>query len=413
MSKLNQFPSTGWCKSLDERLIKFINNKYPNYQKNPIKGDTAICWNKTGFWFVKTFSDNPLYEFEQLEPFLEQKKYEVVHCTTQEEWDFVCDRLKRAWAKDDFVKKDYTCMSISYSGWHTLDHFQKQNCKILSFSEFCTKFNDQFVPKKEYQVGKWYKLSSGKIWMDKPWYIKYKEYINGLHTAECFINDDNEYKEPKSSNFGRTGDYTFALLTDLFEIQEYLPINHPDKFVQNNSQVDLLEIAKKKYPIGTKIYSALKNDNNPCQITVKNHSLDIVDGRTVIWAGVIGFIYDDGKWAEIIEEETLLEKAKRLYPVGTKFKNIYGKPSENVVSEMDHDFESVNIIPDNITVSVKYPDECLKWSIYSKEEGWAEILPQSKNEERIQKFLEKQNIIKQKVSTKPQLIQVKQLQILN
>jgi len=147
MLKLNQFPETGWCKSLDERLIKFIKNKYQSSKDTLEKKDTGIAWGLKDFWFVQTYSTQDLYEFEQLEPFLEQKKYEyeVVHCTTQEEWDFVCDKLKTEWAKPDFVKQNYTCMAISYKGWHTLEHFQNIHCKILSFEEFCNKFNHQFL----------------------------------------------------------------------------------------------------------------------------------------------------------------------------------------------------------------------------------------------------------------------------
>ena len=74
----------------------------------------------------------------------------------------------------------------------------------------------------------------------------------------------------------------------------------------------LLEEAKRRYPIGTKIKSALKGDKHPFQTIVKeNIYLDKVDGRQVIWNGDgCGFIYDDENWAEIIEEPKVEVKEK-------------------------------------------------------------------------------------------------------
>lgn len=78
----------------------------------------------------------------------------------------------------------------------------------------------------------------------------------------------------------------------------------------------LLEEAKRRYPVGTKFKSALKGDKHPFQTIVKeNIYLDKVDGRQVIWNGdSCGFIYDDGNWAEIVEEPKVETKEEFVLP---------------------------------------------------------------------------------------------------
>lgn len=82
------------------------------------------------------------------------------------------------------------------------------------------------------------------------------------------------------------------------------------------SKEELLEQAKKKYPIGTTIYSALRGDRNPAKVRVdKIGNLDIVKGRQIIWniqnGDLMGFLYDDGKWAEIVSLPEELPKEKK------------------------------------------------------------------------------------------------------
>lgn len=73
------------------------------------------------------------------------------------------------------------------------------------------------------------------------------------------------------------------------------------------SSEELLEEAKRRYPIGTMGYSALQTDANPGKVRVdKIGPVDKCLGRTIIWniqdGDHIGFLYDGGKWAEIISK---------------------------------------------------------------------------------------------------------------
>jgi len=68
----------------------------------------------------------------------------------------------------------------------------------------------------------------------------------------------------------------------------------------------LLEEAKLRYPIGTIIKSALKGDKNPITIRVDRIGpIHRINERFIIWNvqenSYIGFLYDDGKWAEVVE----------------------------------------------------------------------------------------------------------------
>ena len=65
---------------------------------------------------------------------------ESVHCTTQEEWDFVADKLKRdicyntKWS----TYENKSCVSIDYLIFGKIDNFT--GYKILTFQEWCDKY---------------------------------------------------------------------------------------------------------------------------------------------------------------------------------------------------------------------------------------------------------------------------------
>ena len=79
------------------------------------------------------------------------------------------------------------------------------------------------TPIKSLEIGKWYELD------DTGYYFKY----NGLKKdnvvgASEYITDKGTFVK-LNGQFGSLGSRTFQLLTDLSEIQEFLPDGHPDK----------------------------------------------------------------------------------------------------------------------------------------------------------------------------------------
>lgn len=79
------------------------------------------------------------------------------------------------------------------------------------------------------EQNKWYKITSGKLNLNKHWYVKFNEMKGNTIGCTDYINDSLKFKQVNDTNFGSVGDYTFTLI-DLSEIQEYLPEGHIDKF---------------------------------------------------------------------------------------------------------------------------------------------------------------------------------------
>lgn len=89
-------------------------------------------------------------------------------------------------------------------------------------------FDEQNKPK--FEIGKWYKF----IWeWDKrlPYYGKFKSNSTGNYSwYEWFREDGSNYQAHPSFNASELGNY--SLLTDLSEIQKYLPDGHEDKIIK-------------------------------------------------------------------------------------------------------------------------------------------------------------------------------------
>ena len=80
-------------------------------------------------------------------------------------------------------------------------------------------------------VGKWYKYSGC--------YIKFKE----LKDNKIFVaSDDIFYNKYDGSGgcYGHIDQNIYELLTDLSEIQEYLPLGHPDLFLYKKENMKYL-----------------------------------------------------------------------------------------------------------------------------------------------------------------------------
>ena len=84
----------------------------------------------------------------------------------------------------------------------------------------------------KYNPGQWYKVTSGKSKLEKPWYIKFKEITdNGIIHSTHYINNYGTFVAYEDGNFGSEGQYTLSEI-NLSEIQQYLPKDHPDLIPQ-------------------------------------------------------------------------------------------------------------------------------------------------------------------------------------
>lgn len=133
---------------------------------------------------------------------------------------------------------------------------------------------------------------------------------------------------------------------------------------------ELLEKARRDYPIGTKVKSMKDGTEHTITRNTFEHYGNVY---TFDENGDIRCIYDKAlnQWAEIIKEETvnnLLEKAKRDYPIGTKISGMY-KSNDYVVTK------PIFIRYENVyTFDEKGDIRC----IYDKSDNqWAEIIKEN------------------------------------
>ena len=80
---------------------------------------------------------------------------QAVHCKTQEEWDFVTEKLGYKWTEGRWNKYgEYTCIEIGDKGYGTSDLAFK-NYQILSFQEWCDLNGYKMEKEVKFEVGDW------------------------------------------------------------------------------------------------------------------------------------------------------------------------------------------------------------------------------------------------------------------
>lgn len=183
--------------------------------------------------------------------------------------------------------------------------------KCIKVNKFISKEEALKSDKPQFEVGKWYEGScTGK---DKPYYVKFKEFRNGYYYCD-YIVKNNSYSKGGAFN------YLYEEVSpSIPEIQKYLPEGHPDKIVEKKelSRDELLEKAKRDYPVGTKAKSIY---NNLFEIT----STDKINYGTGI---VSNFIFYDngeyemynpktGEWCKIISKPETKTEVMEEFKVG-------------------------------------------------------------------------------------------------
>ena len=159
-----------------------------------------------------------------------------------------------------------------------LKHCVKEN-KFVEYEEFMKVYKPQFI------VGQWYRYNNhiGKFY----------SYDNGIFQVSEYIYKKRYYNS--NSNWGSKDKDTERSLATIQEIQEFLPLDHPDK------QLDIKQIqeeCKKRFPIGCKF----KNTEGEEFTLIQDHSVYKIVGNNVIWASSgYGYLYDKGKYAKLIE----------------------------------------------------------------------------------------------------------------
>ena len=160
---------------------------------------------------------------------------QAVHCKTQEEWDFVKNKIDR---NNDW-QEDYPCqILVGKTPWKGGIQFCiDEGIQILSFQEWCDLNGYKMDNKFKFEIGKWYIFDwkfnkKGKVLLK----------VSGIRDT-CIETNNRVYLWDNSVGRGRNG-YLIGEMSNIKElsieeIQQYLPDNHPDKIRPSNNLEDM------------------------------------------------------------------------------------------------------------------------------------------------------------------------------
>lgn len=224
----------------------------------------------------------------------------------------------------------------------------------------------------KFEVGKWYKGKYG--YYLKPIKIKGDYSLQGAD----YITDNGKYVFNGS---GEDDLNYWKLLTDLSEIQKYLPDGHVDKVVEEKwipkvgDWVYIEEAengargANESIGVITKPTNSASGLPFGMYVDVKKNSKEILYNK--IWCIGVNPKIRKAEAHEIFDRnESLLEEAKKKYPVGTKFRSVENDSLTYTIKGSDF----------KRWINVKYPESFN--SIIEEDSGgiiysqgkWAEII---------------------------------------
>jgi len=284
------------------------------------------------------------------------KENTVVHCTTQEQWDFVTEKLGYKWDKGTIwsIYRENTAINLERIGYSKVTFYKDIKKIILSFENWCKENNYTYTKvytKDDFVVGKWYKFLNTTS--NTEWIIKITHFDNGIRGWTKCIPDN--YSDLK-------GYHQFEQVSNLKElsieeVQQYLPIDHPDyiKDIQMiKGEIYRVEdkgtgsnwwaIGKALEGVNTKssdseflrnkatyIYSSkeLAKDSMWCYAsTNKERTFRLATKEEREWLEYCisqGMYVDQNEVPKKLYKDQLLEEAKKRYPIGTKFKSALTK----------------------------------------------------------------------------------------
>lgn len=178
--------------------------------------------------------------------------------------------------------------------------------------EYCGKYYDESF--EEFQVGDYVVPILSKIPFS--FYSNATRYSTKLKEKVYKVKKSDKWEDHgKMFNFLGLDDVPYDHPFDIFrkatqqEINDYLGM---DKIIQVDSDMlEVLEIAKKKYPVGTKFNQRGAFNDKDCEIRMNNHYIGstrdktimvLADRKSGVVKDAISCIYCNGVWAEIITE---------------------------------------------------------------------------------------------------------------
>lgn len=179
-------------------------------------------------------------------------------------------------AMDNYNKSPERLATDEEKAW--LEHCIKED-KFIEYEEFIKVYKPQFI------VGQWYKYNNhiGKFY----------SYNHDIFQVSEYIHNKKYYNS--HSNWGSKDQDKKRNLATIEEIQEFLPLDHPDK------QLDIKQIqeeCKRRFLIGCKYKGA--GSSIIYTLSKKEDTYEILEENIDAGFGQ-GYLYYEGKYAELIE----------------------------------------------------------------------------------------------------------------
>ena len=462
---LTELPKA-WYLNINKETLSYINNYRKTHNYPIINDDSNLLlisyMTRGGSYddidgnYVKDGIEISLSQFKKW-VLKEESKQDlsktVVHCTTQEEWDYLLDNIEQSFyiQKTKGMYGINKCLCLTLNGSCSIEYAKEQNYTILSFSEWCTQFNhtpdfmkvkeenlvgrclkyignskndpkygDYFLIKSmdnkglfrlrdkvegcfwtphavlsntdksfelmpigfepfeekveenpKFIVGKWYFWTKHSNIPKGLKYIKAKSLNDDDIVYNERINVDNTFENSKHDNC--TFDSELKLLTDLSEIQQYLPEGHPDKIKKEESIPEYVECIICNYYddlIVGRIYKTKESilDKGYCAFNSTYFEQTFKPSTKELFLKQ----QESNKFDTLIKDE-LLAKAKRDYPIGTKIKSAYNNTILDITDDKFEWNEVSNWIQSNAVVY--------------NQSNWAEIISKPEVKEEIFPFV--------------------------
>lgn len=260
----------------------------------------------------------------------QEKKYvdEAVHCKTQEEWDFVNSKLEShlklpssTWSS--YKERQAKCLN---KGQHcSIDWYSKNGYKVYSFEEWCTKFNHKMgskssnlvcgvnlIPREVYSAVQ----DTGTHWIMR-FYNLLKD-DSCINSSSVNLASKNFYKENTPYWGSKTSIKSIRLATpeekvhfeDCEKAGKYVDAPNKEENVTFEVEIISNELGGNWYKIGEK-YTIYASESKLDRLVYFNHPTN----RTY-WISA-----DNCKIINTAPKmESILEEAKKRYPIGTEIK---------------------------------------------------------------------------------------------
>ena len=268
----------------------------------------------------RIYEDSHFVTDEMLEDVEEGFKLPEKWCIKQ------CSELRK-WGKTTANRPDkdfdsdrsyYWPVDESLVNWNFGSKGVREEITFDQFKKYVLK-NLNPIPVKEdvkFEVGKWYKYSAEYI--NRKTYAKYSsnQRVGGRFYYDEIITENNGFKKGHNWSILTCNP---VLLTDLSEIQQYLPENHPDKIKKRSKKVEDLRYPDVVHCNSQKERNLLKN--HVPKFDINNWTSE--DPYLLIGGGCCSHPYEENTWNNYVNYEfydIIFPEEKVVYKEDEEFK---------------------------------------------------------------------------------------------